>query len=80
MLISSASILLGIIISYPLSKVAAVFFGNLMLEEEAVLQYAFSPLGFCVTLVVTITSGWLASRIPARNAVRTTTREALIYE
>jgi len=80
MIISFVSILLGIIISYPLSKVASVFFGNLMLGEEAVLQYAFSPLGFAVTLGVTISFGWLASRIPARNAVKTSTREALDYE
>lgn len=80
MIISFVSILLGIIISYPLSQVAAVFFGNLMLGEEAVLQYAFNPLGFAVTLGVTISFGWLASRIPARNAVKTSTREALDYE
>ncbi len=80
MIISFFSILIGLLLSYPLSQLAAVFFGNLMLGEEAVLEYAFSPLGFFITITVTVLFGWLASRIPAGNAVKITTREALSYE
>lgn len=80
MIISVISILIGLILSYPLSQLASVFFGNLMLGENAVLSYAFSPLGFIITIGITIAFGWLASRIPAVNAVKITTRDALSYE
>ncbi len=80
MIISCCSIIIGLILSYPLSQLAAVFFGNLMLGEKAILQYAFSPLGFVITLIVTLLFGWLASRIPAGNVINVTTREALSYE
>lgn len=78
--ISCFSILIGLIFSYPLSKMAAIFFGNLILGEETILQYAFSPLGFFITIFVTIFFGWLASRIPAKNAIHVTTSTALSYE
>ena len=77
---SVLSIALGLILSLPLSKLAAIFFGNLMLGKEAELQYAFSPLGFGITVVVTILFGWLASRIPARSAIKVPTYKALSYE
>ena len=48
--------------------------------EGALLRFAFSPHGFWITLVTTIIFGWLASRIPARKAIRVSTREALAYE
>jgi len=80
MIISITSILIGLILSYPLSQLASIFFGNLMLGEKAVLAYAFSPLGFAITIVTTISFGWLASRIPALNAVKLSTRDALSYE
>jgi putative ABC transport system permease protein len=80
MIISILSILLGMLLAYPLSKLAALFFGDLMLGEEAVLQYAFNPVGFWVTLVVTLMFGWLASRIPAKSAIKIPTHEALSYE
>ncbi len=80
MITSILSILLGLLLSWPLSKLAAIFFGNLMLGREAVLQYAFSPTGFVVTVVVTILFGWLASRIPAKSAIDIPTHEALSYE
>ena len=80
MIISVVSILVGLLLSYPLSQSAAVLFGNLMLGEEAVLQYAFSPLGFFITLIVTLLFGWLASRIPAKSAVQIPTHRALSYE
>ena len=80
MIVSIISIGLGLLLSYPLSQLASVFFGNLMLGEEAVLTYAFSISGFIITIIVTIIFGWLASRIPARNAVKIPTRDALSYE
>ncbi|MEI6348786.1 MAG: FtsX-like permease family protein [Bacteroidota bacterium] len=80
MVVSVFSIILGLIIAYPLSQLAAIFFGNLMLGKEAELEYAFSPLGFLITLVVTLLFGFLASRIPAKSAIRISTQEALSYE
>ncbi|MEZ4848035.1 MAG: FtsX-like permease family protein, partial [Bacteroidia bacterium] len=74
MIVSLVSILLGLILAYPLSKVAAAFFGQLMLGEGSVLRYAFNPTGFWVTLVVTLVFGWIASRFPARNAIQVSTR------
>ena len=80
MIISVLSILSGLLLSYPLSKIAAVFFGNLMLGKGSNLQYAFSPSGFGITVIVTIIFGWLASRLPAKSAIKVSTSEALSYE
>lgn len=81
MIISVGSIVLGLVLAYPISEAAAVFFGRLMLGEQAVLEYAFSSLGFIITLAVTLFFGWFASRLPAVNAVtKVSTREALTYE
>jgi len=77
---SLAGIALGLLGSWPLSSVAASFFGDLMLGKGATLQSAFSVSGFGITLVTTLIFGWLASRIPARRAVSVSTREALAYE
>lgn len=80
MIVSILSILIGLLLAYPLSKLAALFFGNLMLGEEAVLRYAFSQSGFWITLVVTILFGWLASQIPAKSVIQISTHKALSYE
>lgn len=80
MIVSFASIVLGIMFSWPLSIAASSFFGNLMLGEGASLQFAFSKSGFFITLFSTFAFGWLASRIPAGNAIKVSTREALSYE
>ena len=80
MLASIASIALGLLLAWPLSKVAAEFFGTLMLGEDAILPYAFSVEGFVITLATTLVFGWLASRIPARRAIQVSTRDALAYE
>jgi putative ABC transport system permease protein len=80
MIVSTLSVLLGLLLAIPLSKLAAIFFGNLMLGKEMVLQYAFSTLGFWITLVVTVLFGWLASRFPARSAIKLPTHKALSYE
>ena len=74
------SILLGLSISYPLSQVASVFFGHLMLGEEAELELVFSSAGIWVTIVVAMTFGWVASRRTAKLALTISTREALAYE
>ena len=78
MVISVVSIVLGLLLAWPLSIVAADFFGDLILNSP--LNFAFSNLGLGITFVVTLTFGWLASRIPAVKAIRVSTREALSYE
>jgi putative ABC transport system permease protein len=78
MIVSTISIFLGLLLSWPLSIVASKFFGNLMLGIS--LRSSFSKTGFLITLVATLIFGWIASRIPARKAVKVSTREALAYE
>ncbi|MBI4972217.1 MAG: FtsX-like permease family protein [Candidatus Omnitrophica bacterium] len=78
MIVSVISIFFGLLLSWPLSIVASKFFGNLMLEVA--LRYSFSKIGFVITLIATLIFGWIASRIPARKAIKVSTREALIYE
>jgi putative ABC transport system permease protein len=80
MIISVTSVILGLMLSWPLSIVASKFFGDLMLGNGALLPFAFSAYGFWITLITTIIFGWLASRIPARRAIQVSTREALTYE
>ena len=80
MIISVASVFLGLLLSWPLSSAASPVFGNLMLGDGASLRFAFSANGFWITLVATVVFGWLASRIPARRAIKVSTREALAYE
>lgn len=79
MFTSVASIALGLLLAWPLSGLAAVFFGKLMLGEGAALRYALSPTGLAVALVTTLVFGWLASRVPAHRAIQVSTREALAY-
>ena len=78
MIVSVASIFLGLLLSWPLSIMGATFFGNLMLDTP--FQPAFSPTGLIITIIATVIFGWLASRIPARRAINVSTREALSYE
>jgi putative ABC transport system permease protein len=78
MIVSAVSIVIGLLLSWPLSIAASRFFGNLILD--APLRLVFSHPGFVITLIATIAFGWLASRIPARKAVKVSTREALSYE
>lgn len=80
MLTSVISIMLGLLMAWPLSRVAAVFFGKLMLGEGTVLRYVFSVESCLITLIPTLAFGWLASRIPARRAIQLSTRDALSYE
>jgi putative ABC transport system permease protein len=78
MIVSVISIILGLLLSWPLSIAAANLFGSLMLEVA--LPYSFSVAGLVITIIATVLFGWLASRIPAQKAVRVSTREALAYE
>jgi putative ABC transport system permease protein len=77
---NSISVILGLLLSFPLSQLTAIFFGKLMLGEQAILQYAFSFQGFVITIITTLFFGWLASRIPARQAIAISTHQALSYE
>ncbi|MBI5196490.1 MAG: ABC transporter permease [Nitrospirae bacterium] len=78
MIVSVISIFFGLLLSWPLSIIASKFFGNLMLDVD--LHYSFSKTGFVITLIATLIFGWIASRIPARKAIKVSTREALAYE
>jgi len=78
--VSSAGIILGLLLSLPLSLYAARFFGTMILGNGVSLQFAFSQMGFVITLAITLVFGWLASRIPARKAISISNREALSYE
>ncbi len=80
MLVSSVSILAGLLLAWPLSIVASAFFGDLILGIGTPLDYAFSNSGLVITVTVILIFGWLASRIPARKAIAVSTREALAYE
>jgi putative ABC transport system permease protein len=80
MVISAFGIALGVLIAWPLSRGASIFFGKLILGEGAVLKYAFSISGFVITLITTFVFSVVASRIPAGSAVKLTTRKALSYE
>ena len=80
MVISVVSIFSGLLLAWPLSVAASAFFGDLILGASTPLDYAFSNLGFVVTVIVILIFGWLASRIPARKAIVVSTREALAYE
>jgi putative ABC transport system permease protein len=79
-LVSVAGIVLGLLVSLPLSYFAAKFFGKLILGGDVTLNFSFSYIGLAVTLMITLIFGWLASRIPARKAVSISNREALSYE
>lgn len=80
MIISVMSILLGVLFAWPLSVIASRFFGYLILGANTPLDFAFSGVGFLITLLITLAFGWLASRMPARKAITVSTREALVYE
>ncbi len=79
-LVSVTGIILGLLLSLPLSFFAAKFFGALILGHNISLNFAFSHVGLAATLMITLVFGWLASRIPARKAVSISNREALSYE
>ena len=80
MVTSIAGISAGMLLAWPLSVAASAFFGALILGAGVPLRFAFSYEGFVITLAMTLAFGWLASRIPARKAIKMSTMEALSYE
>lgn len=80
MVMSIAGISWGLLLGWPLSIAASAFFGNLIMGAGVPLDFAFSQYGFLISLVLTLSFAWLASRIPARRAVQVSVREALAYE
>ena len=77
-IISAGSIILGLLLAWPLSVAASDFFGNLIMAYP--FDFAFSFRGLLITLIVTSVLGWVASRAPASRSIRVSTREALSYE
>lgn len=80
MIVSVVSIGFGLLLAWPLSQLAAVFFGQLMLGDGAALRMAISGDGLAIVLATTLVFGWAASGVPARGAIRVSTRDALAYE
>lgn len=78
--ISAISVIVGVILALPLSWLASIFFGDLILGDETPLDFAFSIPGFAVTLAITLAFGYIASRLPANKATKITVREAIAYE
>jgi len=79
-IVAALSVLAGLLLALPMSFVAAIFFGELILGEDTPLDFAFSQSGFSITLVVTLLFGYIASRMPANKATKITVREAITYE
>ncbi len=79
-IIAAISVAVGLALALPMSAIAAGFFGELILGENAPLDFAFSNMGFAITLVITLAFGYIASRIPASKATRITVRQAIAYE
>ncbi len=70
----------GMILAWPLSILAANYFGYLILGAHTPLAAAFSLPGFIITLSLTLLFGWAAGRLPANQAIRVSARDALAYE
>lgn len=80
MIVGGLSVLLGLAMAYPLSLGAVEVLGELFFGESMPLELAFSGEGLAVTLLVTLAFSWLASRLPARAAVKVAAWEVLGYE
>lgn len=78
-IVSVAAIFAGLLLAWPLSIAASKFFGDLILVDTE-LTLVMSPQGFWITLFTTLLFGWLASRLPARNAIKISTHNALSYQ
>lgn len=79
-IISTISVAVGLLLALPMSSLAAKFFGELILGENTPLDFAFSEMGFVITLIVTLLFGYIASRVPAKKATNITISEAIAYE
>ena len=69
MWIVGIGLLLGMVLSWPLSQVGSAFLGALMIGEGVVLGFAWNPWGLAITAAITLIFGTLASRVPAQAAI-----------
>jgi putative ABC transport system permease protein len=77
-LIGLISWLLGLVVSWPMSRALSDVVGVSFLQTP--LDYAFSGSGAILWLVAVIVLSILASILPAMNATRITVRDVLAYE
>lgn len=78
-LLTAAAVMLGMLLSVPLSAAATRMFSTLLLGDGARLEPSLSGVGALVTSVVTFGFGLLASWVPARRALRVPTHQALAH-
>ena len=79
-IVNIAGIMAGLLTSLPLSWLASRFFGSLILGNNTSLDFTFSISGLLITFFITAGFGYLASRIPAGNALKISAGRALQYE
>ncbi|MHB8127995.1 MAG: ABC transporter permease, partial [Mobilitalea sp.] len=79
MIICLISIVIGLALAQPLSALASIFFGKLLLGETAILSYAFSFIGVIITIVTTVMIGYFASRTPAKNIINQPVQSMGVY-
>ena len=77
-IIGLLSWLLGALVAWPLGQVLSAQVGQLFLGTPA--SYTFARNGVALWLGIILVIAVLASLWPARNAVRVTVREALVYQ
>lgn len=68
---------LGVVLALPISAGLALIVGQIF---QANLQPVISLPGFAIWLVIVLVLAWLASLLPAWNAMRLTVRDVLAYE
>ncbi|MFA5902349.1 MAG: FtsX-like permease family protein [Desulfobacula sp.] len=76
--VSMSGVLLGLLAAWPLSIKASRFFGSLIIDYP--LPFSMSHTGLLITIAATLASGWLASKIASREAMKLSCRQALAYE
>ena len=79
-LVGALAWLLAAAIVLPATKVIGDFILRRLLMSGAEINMAFEPIGLAVWLGVAIAGSALASYLPARQAARLSTREALAFE
>ena len=77
-IIGAISFVIAFALGTMLSVYMGLFLGNLAFKTP--LSLAISPLGVGIWLVILLIGSYIATYIPARRAVKLTTREALAYE
>ena len=78
MIIGMISYVLGALLAFPISKLMADGISLSLFDSPS--NFGFTVTGFAIWLGVVVVLSFLASVIPARNAVRLTIREVLAYE